>query len=73
MRIVAVVQIVIGLAYFDSRSFNNTAICVLMCLGGSLTLMMDIESPPLQKARRILGHLTLVAGIAFIIKLLVVG
>lgn len=72
-RILAIVQIVVGVAYFSRERFNDVAVSFLMCLCGATFLMLDAKTPAVQKVGRILTHLGLVAGVAFVVKLLIVG
>lgn len=72
-RALGIIQIVVGLTYFSRERFNDIAVTVLMCLSGTTFLLMDAKSPAFQKTSRILTHLSLIAGVAFIIKLLVIG
>ena len=72
-RALAIIQIVVGATYFTWQKFNDIAVAVFMCLSGTLLLLLDAKSPALQKASRILTHVGLIAGVAFIVKLIVFG
>ncbi len=72
-RGLAIIQIAVGATYSTWEKFNDIAVAVLMCLSGTVLLLLDAKSPALQKSSRILTYVSLIAGVAFLVKLLVMG
>jgi hypothetical protein len=72
-KVLGVVQIVIALFYVDRNDPNQVIVSVLLFLGGVLMLMFGSEKPFLRKAHTVLVRIVLLAGIAFIFKLLFFG
>lgn len=72
-KILAALQMVIAVFYFDVQDVNQAIAATLLFVCGLIFFLTGLVPPPIETARRILGRVLLIAGLAFIVKLLIFG
>ncbi len=72
-RILGVIQILVAIFVLDVKSWNQIIVSVLLFIGGTLMLTVDVDSTAIRKVRGVLSLVAVAISVALIIKILTVG
>jgi hypothetical protein len=67
--LLSIIQILVGIWYFDWHSWNHIIVSVLLFLGGSVGFLTDAKSKFLMKVKRFIQIFGLMILILYLIKL----
>ena len=71
--VLGALQFVVAAVTFDSHSWNQIAVSVLLVCGGILILPLGAKSPIARRARGLIGYFAILLSFALVIKVLFFG
>ncbi|MDQ3180267.1 MAG: hypothetical protein M3Q33_07080 [Acidobacteriota bacterium] len=72
-KLLAVIQILIAIWYFDWQSWNQIFISILLFLSGIISLLVDKQSVFLAKLKKCLQVIAGIVVVIILVKLIFIG